>query len=188
MANAIKLAAGMTCLLTILFIVIYRLTDADILLTFAITFGTIAYHFCMRLLVGLVINAVMKNRADYTKPRFRVGKAEAALYKRLGVKSWKAYMPTYDNSFFDLKLHSADEVAQAMCQAEIVHETIIVLSFLPIVASIWFGALPVFVITSVISATLDGVFVIIQRYNRPRIIRLVNRQSARDREVTAHHG
>ena len=43
-------------------------------------------------------------------------------------------------------------------------------------------------VTSMISAIFDGVFVIIQRYNRPCIIRLVNRQSARDREVRAHNG
>ena len=35
-----------------------------------------------------------------------------------------------------------------MCQAELVHETIILFSCVPIIASVWFGALPVFVITN----------------------------------------
>ena len=84
-------------------------------------------------------------------------------------------MPTYDPSLFDQTQKSWDEIAQASCQAELVHETIILLSFVPIVFSIWFGALAVFVITSVLAALFDTVFVIMQRYNRPRIIRLIKR-------------
>ena len=60
-----------------------------------------------------------------------------------------------------------------MCQAEIVHEIIIVLSFVPIIFSIWFGELLVFIITSVISALIDSIFVMLQRYNRSRIIKLI---------------
>ena len=73
----------------------------------------------------------------------------------------------------DSKIHSWDEIAQAMCQAELVHEVIIILSFLPIFAAIPFGALPVFVITSILSAGFDAMFVIMQRYNRPRIMKLI---------------
>ena len=40
---------------------------------------------------------------------------------------------------------------QATCQAELVHETIAVLSFLPIAAGVRFGAYPVFIITSVLA-------------------------------------
>lgn len=59
-----------------------------------------------------------------------------------------------------------------MCQAELVHETIVVLSFVPIIPSVLvFGDLPVFIITSLAAAIIDVTFVIIQRYNRPRIIR-----------------
>ena len=85
-------------------------------------------------------------------------------------------MPTYDSSFFDSKAHSWEEIAQAMCQAEIVHEVIVVLSFLPILAYIPFGALGVFIITSLLSACFDMMFVIMQRYNRPRIIKLINKR------------
>lgn len=62
-----------------------------------------------------------------------------------------------------------------MCQSEIVHETIVVFSFLPIVSVVWFGSLPVFIITSVLSAGFDLMFVVMQRYNRPRIIKLIKR-------------
>lgn len=58
--------------------------------------------------------------------------------------------------------------------AELVHEIIVVLSFVPILASIPFGGLVVFVITSVLAACFDAIFIAIQRYNRPRIVKLIN--------------
>ena len=85
-------------------------------------------------------------------------------------------MPTYDNALFDPCLHTWDEVAQAMCQAELVHETIALLSFLPIAAGLRFGAYPVFIVTSVLSAGYDLLFVMMQRYNRQRIMVLLERK------------
>lgn len=52
---------------TIATTILYHRLGGDIYLTLAITFGTTAYHFGMRLLVGLLYNVVMNNRADYTK-------------------------------------------------------------------------------------------------------------------------
>ena len=49
--------------------------------------------------------------------------------------------------------------------------------FLPILAGNWFGAYPVFVITSILSALFDLMFVAMQRYNRQRIVRLIKRKS-----------
>ena len=60
-----------------------------------------------------------------------------------------------------------------MCQAELVHETIMLLSFVPILAYLWFGALEVFIITSILAAGFDGMFVIIQRFNRSRVINMI---------------
>ena len=85
-------------------------------------------------------------------------------------------MPTYTPDIFDPKLHSWDEIAQAMCQAEIVHEVIIVLSFLPLLATIPFGAFPIFLITSLLAAMYDASFVIIQRFNRPRILKFIEKE------------
>ena len=130
----------------------------------------------MRLIVGAAFEMVMNNRADYTKRWYQVGPGEQRLYKALRVKRWKGKMPTYDPSLFNPRIHSWDEIAQAMCQAELVHETIAVLSFVPILASIRFQSAGVFIITSVIAALIDTGFVIMQRYNRVRVVRLINTQ------------
>lgn len=164
---------------TIALSVLYRETSVEILLSLAITFGTIAYHIVMRLLTGLVFRSVMQNRADYRKRWYQVGRREMAVYQKLKVKEWKRNLPTYEPKLFDPQLHTWDEIAQAMCQAELIHETIVVLSFLPIVSGIWFGAYPVFIITSVLSALFDLSFVVMQRYNRQRVLRLLQRESKR---------
>ena len=84
-------------------------------------------------------------------------------------------MPILDPRFFDPAVRTWDEIAQAMCQAELVHETNVVVSFVPIFFATWFGALPVFLITSILGALSDLVFVFIQRYNRPRVMRMIAR-------------
>ena len=161
------LAAG-TAILALL----YMKTSCGVLLSLAITFGTITYHFAMRLLTGLVFQLVMHNRADYRKKWFQVSQREMVLYDKLKVKQWKQKMPTYDAELFNPRIHTWDEIAQAMCQAELVHETIVVLSFLPIIEGIWFGAYSIFIVTSVLSAGFDMMFVMIQRYNRQRIMKI----------------
>ena len=91
-----------------------------------------AYHIIMRLLVGLAFSAGMQNRANYTSRWYQVSRREMAVYEKLKVKRWKRGMPTYDPSLFDPRTHTWEEIVQATCQAELVHETIAVLSFLPI--------------------------------------------------------
>ncbi len=179
MAKIVKGIAAFSLAATVILAISYKVTSSGILLPLAITSGTIAYHFVMRLMVGLAFHATMRNKADYRKRWYQVSKWEMAVYEKLKVKQWKRRMPTYDPALFDPRLHTWEEIVQAMCQAELVHETIAVLSFLPILAGIWFGEYPVFIVTSVLSAACDMVFVIMQRYNRQRVTKLLNRKSVR---------
>ena len=179
MAKIVKGIAAFSLAATVILAISYKVTSSGILLSLAITSGTIAYHFVMRLMVGLALHATMRNKADYRKRWYQVSKREMAVYEKLKVKQWKRRMPTYDPALFDPRLHTWEEIVQAMCQAELVHETIAVLSFLPIAAGVWFGEFPVFIVTSVLSAACDMVFVIMQRYNRQRVTKLLNRKSVR---------
>lgn len=173
MAVKMKWITVLSVLSTIITFIWYENTEDSLALTFVITLGTIAYHFVMRLAVGYLINGLLNNHIDYRKKWFHITKFEQKLYKQLKVKRWKKNIPAYDPQCFDPAIHTWDEIAQAMCQAEIVHEVIMILSFIPILAAIPFGELWVFVITSILAACLDAAFVMIQRYNRPRIIKLI---------------
>lgn len=171
------LLAGFPIAGTVLLSVLYRKTACEVFLPLAITFGTTSYHVVMRLLVGLAFCVVMQNKAGYKKRWYQVGEHETAFYEKLGIKNWKRRMPTYDHTLFDPRVHTWVEIAQAMCQAELIHETIVLLSFLPIAEGIWFGAYPVFIVTSVLAAGCDMLFVMMQRYNRHRVMKLLKRRS-----------
>ena len=134
MARTMRLTAILSLAGTLLLSALYRATSGGIWLSLAITCGTVAYHIIMRLLVGLAFNTGMQNRANYTSRWYQVSRREMAVYEKLKVKRWKRGMPTYDPSLFDHRTRTWEEIVQATCQAELVHETIAVLSFLPIAA------------------------------------------------------
>ena len=101
---------------------------------------------------------------------------EAKLYKALRVRRWKGRLPTYAPSQFSLETQSPEQILRNMCGAEAVHEIIMVLSLLPIGLSGFFGTPGVFLGTSLAAALFDSLFVIAQRYNRPRLMRVLMRQ------------
>ena len=152
-----------------------RLTGNRALFSVAITFGTIFYHLGIRLAVGYLIDRKYHNRMDYTKRGFRERRFERGFYEKIRVQQWKGRMPTFTPKNFQLRRDAIPEIVQATCQAEVVHEINMVLSFVPVIFSIWFGSLEVFLITSCAACIFDGLFVMIQRYNRPRLIRLIRR-------------
>lgn len=172
--SARVLFCGSTVLFTVLAIglaVWAARVDGLIFLLLAITFGTIAYHLLMRALVSIVVTLVMHNQANPHNSWFRERRFEARFFRWLKIRQWKVWVPTYAPELFDLSKHTPSDVLGVMCQAEVVHEVIIPLSFVPIAFSHWFGALPVFVLTSIGAATCDLLLVLLQRYNRPRLMR-----------------
>ena len=94
------------------------------------------------------------------------------------MKKWKKLFPTFNPQDFDLKSRSLTEIVQVTCQSEVVHEMNMVLSFVPLVFSVWFGSLGVFLLTSCAAFLFDSIFVIMQRYNRPRLIRLIKNKDS----------
>ncbi len=158
---------------SVLMALLYLYTDIEIFKILAISLSAVFYHFAMRLAVGYYYHRRYNNHIDYRKKWFTVGARERKFYEKLRVKSWNKHLPTYNTGFFDTETRTYEQIAMAMCQAELVHETIVVYSFIPIVAIIWVGAFEVFLITSILSAVLDASFVALQRYNRPRVIRLI---------------
>ena len=150
-------------------------TNNIILEIITITLGVSLYHFVMRLLVGTIVNSIMNNKGNPGCFWFREKSFEDKLYKFLRVRNWKKYVPTYDPEIFNTSNKSVEELIGATCQAELVHEVIIVLSLAPILLIPFLGGAIAFIVTSILSMLIDLVFVIIQRYNRPRLIRVKSR-------------
>lgn len=148
----------------------------DACFTLGITFMTISYHLIIRLVIGVLVDAVCDNHIDSSRSWFEDSDAERAFYRLIRVHKWKKKLPTFDEGLFSLKKHSLEDVISASCQAEIVHELNIAASLLAMLFAIPFGSLLAFVLTSIAGALFDLVFVIIQRYNRPRLMRTAEKR------------
>ena len=177
-----KRFAVVASVLTILFAAAYRISPRGWILSGAITVGTTAYHLLMRLAVGYLLPKLTNYDFDYRSPWFRSKTWEPTFYQKLQVKQWKGKLPTYAPSQFSLTEQTMLRVIQNMCGAELVHEIIMVLSFLPLLAVPAWGEFYVFLITSLSAALFDSIFVMAQRYNRPRLVRIYERQEAKMRE------
>ena len=174
--------AFVTAFATAGLVLAYWYWNLEWILAAAISFGTTAYHFVMRLAVGYIVPRLTNYDFDYRRPWFQPRKWESAFYKKLNIKNWKGKLPTYAPDQFSMKHNSLYRIIQNMCGAEIVHETIMVLSFLPLMTVPFFGAFPVFLTTSVLASLYDGIFVMAQRYNRPRLVRIYEKQEAKTHE------
>ncbi len=169
--NALIVCSVLLCLG---FFVGFKLTSNAVLQSLYITFLTFSYHFIMRFVMGRL--PIFKSDFDYNAKWFQPKWFEKKLYKFLEVKKWKSHIPAYYPDAFDSRYHSLEEIAKAMCNAEVVHERIAVFSFVPILFSIKYGVPLVFIFTSIFGCLFDLVFVAVQRYNRPRIVKLIEKE------------
>lgn len=160
-----------TLILMFLFWGVFLASEVRIFYTLGIVALTVCFHFSIRLVIGGLIDYKLKNNVDYTLDWFEQKSFEKPLYKTLRVKNWKDNLPTANEDYFSLKNHSLEEIIMAGCQAEIVHELCAVSGFLTLFFAIPFGDLWVFLITAVVGAAYDLLFVIIQRFNRPRLMK-----------------
>ena len=160
--------------LTVVFAVLHHIYHEGWMLSAYITFLTISYHFSMRLIVGEAVTTIYRKREfNLNSAGFRMHRFEKDLYRRLNVKRWKVHMLTAKPEQFDLRENSMDDLLHNMAQAELVHRIIMVLSFVPLLLIIPYGVPMVFIVTSIAAALIDLQFVIIQRYNRPRVMKLL---------------
>lgn len=154
---------------------IFVVTKNDVAETVAITIGVTLYHFVMRLAVGTIVNSIMKNKANHNNAWFREKRFESKLYKLIRVREWKKHLPTYSPDTFDTGRKTVKELVGATCQAEIVHEIIVVLSMLPIILIPFLGGAAALIITSVLAMLFDSLFIMLQRYNRPKLVKVMER-------------
>ena len=187
MKKTMHILAAVSLLLTVVSAVLYGCFSHGALLIAAISCGTTAYHFVMRLAVGYAYHAALHNRVNAHHPWFRTHKWEERLFRLLRVDRWRGGMPTYDPDAFSPRLHTWEEIASAMCQAELVHETIVLFSFLPLLAMLVIGDFWIFFITSLAAACYDMLFVIMQRHCRPRVLSVAERQRKRSARHARPH-
>ncbi len=136
-----------------------------------ILFMTAAYHLIIRLVIGTFGDAALEKGIDTDNHWFADSNAEQSIYRAIGVKSWKNRLPALEPWKFSVKRRSLEDIIAESCRIEVVHEAGVVASLLSVLFSIPFGYLWFFVLTAALGCVFDMVFIIIQRYNRPRLMR-----------------
>ena len=174
-----KTLAAVMGVATVILCVLHRRFGQDWILCAAISTGTTFYHFAMRPLAGWIVPRFFRGGTLYRSRWFRPLPFEPALHDALKVKKWKDRMPTYDPASFSVKDNTLAQIVRTSCVSEAVHEVIVLLSFLPLFFSCFWGALPVFAVTSVLAALFDCCFILMQRYNRPRLVRILAKKEAK---------
>lgn len=165
------IAAVASLALMFVFFIIMVNTGKGVFATLGITAMTVCYHFAIRLVIGTAMGGIELSRFKPESRRFREYKFERKLYKAIRVKKWKKFVPTFDKKLYSLKENSIDKVIGETCRAEAIHWLCAAASLLPICFAVWFGTLAAFLITGILGALIDVLFVVVQRYNRPRLIK-----------------
>ena len=151
-----------------------------VLLTGIITF-TIMYHFWVRIIMGNV-SKLFKKHIKYNQAFFKEKNFEKKLYKFLRVKEWKGKALTYNPESFSLKEHSLEEIANTMTKSEVDHWINEIISLTSVLFSfIWPELLWAFLISAIAAMIFDSQFIIIQRYNRPRVIKLLEKENKKEK-------
>lgn len=144
-----------------------------VLWTGIVTF-TIMYHFWVRILMG---NVTKRFAINYRQWWFKERAFEKRLYKLLQVKRWKDKALTYDPQSFSLKDHSLEEIANTMSKSEVDHWINQLIALSTVLFSLWWGQFWIFFATALAACLFDAQFIAIQRYNRPRLVKLIQRQN-----------
>ncbi|MBQ9992546.1 MAG: hypothetical protein IJP33_03860 [Firmicutes bacterium] len=134
---------------------------------------TIMYHLWVRLIFGN-INKLFN--INYKQWWFRERAFEKGIYKALKVRKWKDKALTYNPELFSLKDRSLSDIANTMAKVEVDHWTNVLISLSTLLFAVIWGQFWLFFISAVAAILFDMQFIVIQRYNRPRVLKLLSRQ------------
>ncbi len=174
---AVTLVVSLTC-----FILYYgTIVSNDILLWVGITAFVIMYHLWMRIIMG---NVSKLFKVNYNQWWFKERTFEKKLYKILKTKKWKDKTLTYNPELFSVKEYSLEDIANTMSKAELDHWINQLISLSTLLFALIWGQFWIFLATAILAMAFDGQFIVIQRYNRPRIIKLIKRQARASQPIS----
>lgn len=163
-----------TCLVLALTITNIYIKNNYLIITFVVLI-TFYFMFCIKPFVGALLNLTHKNY-NYENKWFKVRNSEIKIYNFLKVKRWKNILPTYNRHSFDLSSNSLESIAKNMCQAELAHEIMFLISYIPLLLMIRYKDMFIFlIIICILFSLIDLLFIMIQRFNRYRIINIINK-------------
>ena len=133
----------------------------------------ILYHFGLRILFGLITK---RFKINYNHFWFEQRAFEKPLYRFLKVRLWKDKVLTFDPAAYDFENRTLEQLATTMAKSELDHWINEIISVASVLFAFVFGCFPAFLITAVLSMIFDAQFIVVQRYNRPIVLRLIQRR------------
>lgn len=161
------------CCFTLHYGKVYR--SGAVLWTGIVTF-TIMYHLWVRLIMG---NVTKLFNVRYDQWWFKEWAFEKHVYKALRVKRWKDKVLTYNPEQFSVRDRTLEELANSMSKAETDHWVNELISLSTLLFALLWGKFWLFFASAVAAMLFDGQFIVIQRYNRPRVKKLMEKRRAR---------
>jgi len=134
----------------------------------------ILYHFGFRIYMG---NVTKKWSITYKHPRFKQRSFEKQLYKTLKVRKWKDKVLTFEPDMYDFRNRTPHQLATTMAKSETDHWINEIISIISMFFSFIWGCPAAFIISALAAMVFDARFIVVQRYNRPIVLRLAERQS-----------
>ena len=169
-------AIALTLIVAIISFALYYLSryDNDIVLWMGIISFMIFYHFGLRIFMG---EMTKKLTISYTHPWYKQRKFEKKLYRLLRVRSWKDKVLTFEPDKYDFQNRTLEELATTMAKSELDHWINEVISITSVFFAFIWGVFPAFIITAILAMLFDAQFIVVQRYNRPIVLRLIGRKN-----------
>ena len=157
------------------------LSDLTFWYVFKISGLTLILVVAIDAIIAAIVHAVPEKKIDPFKKYYQTSKKERAFYEKLGVRKWKDIIPEsgqYLCHFSKTNIEQPNnneyvlKFLRETCYAEVMHIISIFLGFLPLA----FMPLKLTVVLPVcaVNAFLQILPVIVQRYNRVRLISLYN--------------
>ena len=142
--------------------------SALILWTGIVTF-MILYHFGLRILFG---NITKLFKIDSNHPWYRQRAFEKKLYKLLKVRKWKDKVLTFEPEMYDFEKRTLEQLANTMAKSELDHWINEIISVVSIFFLFIWGCPAAFIISAIAAMIFDAQFIVVQRYNRPIVLKL----------------
>jgi len=167
------IAAGIL-LSTVCFILYYtEIKKNSFVLWTGVTSFTITYHFWLRIIMG---NITKFFKINYNHWWFKERSFEKYIYNLWQVKKWKKKALTYNPELFDVRKYSLEDIAYTMTKAETDHWINVIISVSTIAFGLIWGEIWIFILTAIIAILFDAQFIAIQRFNRPRVLKLIDKR------------
>lgn len=158
-------------------------------------FASIAYVGTLGILAHVIGEALPRGLFSPERGAFspKSWEKSGAIYEKLGIKKWKDILPDMSKICKYMlpkkvpagaRSERVDALVQETCVAEAVHAALCLFS--PVIYCFWRNGWGVAL--SVIYALCNIPFIMIQRYNRPRLVALSERLKKREERKKANEG